>query len=109
MAGLTSPTNLVVEKGGSVSFQMDRVLTIICAHFIHDTYSAFLAPLLPNLIAKLFLTYSVGIPINQQVVDQSCFDLIRSLWVVFIADHPCNRPRSASHPSIDRKWIIYGD
>lgn len=37
---------------------MDRVLTIISAHFIHDTYSAFLAPLLPNLIEKLSLTYT---------------------------------------------------
>ena len=37
---------------------MNRVLTIISAHFIHDTYSAFLAPLLPNLIEKLSLTYT---------------------------------------------------
>ncbi|MFZ2096743.1 MAG: MFS transporter [Anaerolineales bacterium] len=33
-------------------------MTIISAHFIHDTYSAFLAPLLPNLIEKLSLSYT---------------------------------------------------
>jgi FSR family fosmidomycin resistance protein-like MFS transporter len=58
MAGLTSPSPLDIDKGEGVSFKMDRVLTIISAHFIHDTYSAFLAPLLPNLIEKLSLTYT---------------------------------------------------
>lgn len=58
MTGLTSPAHLEVEKAQSTRFQMDRVLTIISAHFIHDTFSAFLAPLLPNLIEKLSLTYT---------------------------------------------------
>jgi FSR family fosmidomycin resistance protein-like MFS transporter len=58
MARLTSPSSLDLEKGEGVNFQLDRVLTIISAHFIHDTYSAFLAPLLPNLIEKLSLTYT---------------------------------------------------
>jgi FSR family fosmidomycin resistance protein-like MFS transporter len=58
MAGLISPSPLDIDKGEGVSFKMDRVLTIISAHFIHDTYSAFLAPLLPNLIEKLSLTYT---------------------------------------------------
>jgi FSR family fosmidomycin resistance protein-like MFS transporter len=58
MPDLISPAFLDVEKVGETSFKMDRVLTIISAHFIHDTYSAFLAPLLPNLIEKLSLTYT---------------------------------------------------
>jgi FSR family fosmidomycin resistance protein-like MFS transporter len=58
MAEVYSSSSLEIEKGGDVSFKMDRVLTIISAHFIHDTYSAFLAPLLPNLIEKLSLTYT---------------------------------------------------
>jgi len=58
MTELTSPTSLEVEKEEDSRFQMDRVLTIISAHFIHDTYSAFLAPLLPNLIEKLSLSYT---------------------------------------------------
>lgn len=58
MTDITSPASLEVEKVENTRFQMDRVLTIISAHFIHDTYSAFLAPLLPNLIDKLSLTYT---------------------------------------------------
>src|SRR5512135_588853 len=58
MAGIISPAPLDIEKPASSGFFLDRVLTIISAHFIHDTYSAFLAPLLPNLIEKLSLTYT---------------------------------------------------
>ncbi len=58
MAGIAPPSPLDIQKGSRVRFQLDRVLTIISAHFIHDTYSAFLAPLLPNLIEKLSLTYT---------------------------------------------------
>jgi len=58
MTEFTSPSSLEVEKVEGTRFQMDRVLTIISAHFIHDTYSAFLAPLLPNLIEKLSLSYT---------------------------------------------------
>jgi MFS transporter, FSR family, fosmidomycin resistance protein len=58
MTDITSPSSLSVEILEDKRFQMDRVLTTISAHFIHDTYSAFLAPLLPNLIEKLSLTYT---------------------------------------------------
>ncbi len=58
MKGLAAPTSLDVDQGEGVKLQIDRVLTIISAHFVHDTYSAFLAPLLPNLIEKLSLTYT---------------------------------------------------
>src|SRR5512136_1160626 len=58
MTGLTSPAPLKAEQAERMGFQMNRVLTIISAHFIHDTYSAFLAPLLPFLIEKLSLTYT---------------------------------------------------
>jgi FSR family fosmidomycin resistance protein-like MFS transporter len=58
MTEISSPSSLDVEKGNDVSFHIDRVLTIISAHFIHDTYSSFLAPLLPKLIEKLSLSYT---------------------------------------------------
>lgn len=58
MAGLISPAPLEAEKPESNVFRMDRVLTIVSTHFIHDTYSAFLAPLLPSLIEKLSLSYT---------------------------------------------------
>jgi FSR family fosmidomycin resistance protein-like MFS transporter len=37
-------------------FQMGRVLTISTGHAVHDTYTAFLAPLLPVFIANLALS-----------------------------------------------------
>jgi FSR family fosmidomycin resistance protein-like MFS transporter len=58
MADATSPDLVKVEKSEPSKFFLDRVLTIFSAHFIHDTYSSFLAPLLPNLIEKLSLSYT---------------------------------------------------
>ena len=58
MAGVTSPSSIKVDQAKGTGFQFSRVLTIISAHFIQDTYSAFLAPLLPNLIEKLSLSYT---------------------------------------------------
>lgn len=39
-------------------FQTDSVVLISLAHFVHDVYSSFLAPLLPLLIEKLSMSYS---------------------------------------------------
>ena len=41
---------------GAAEFQAGHVLTFTFAHAVHDTYSAFMAPLLPALIAKLSLS-----------------------------------------------------
>lgn len=41
-------------------FQINNVLSISFGHFIHDTYTAFLAPLLPLLIEKLQITYAIA-------------------------------------------------
>ena len=41
-------------------FQADQALTIAGGHFIHDVYSAFLAPLLPLLIEKFSLTLTMA-------------------------------------------------
>ncbi len=41
-------------------FQFANVLTVSLAHFIHDVYSSFLAPLLPILIERLGITYSMA-------------------------------------------------
>ena len=40
------------------SFQTDQVVTIAGGHFVHDTYTAFLAPLLPILQGNLGITYA---------------------------------------------------
>jgi FSR family fosmidomycin resistance protein-like MFS transporter len=58
MTGVTSPSSSDIAKAKSTGFQLSQVLTIISAHFINDTYAAFLAPLLPNLIEKLSLSYT---------------------------------------------------
>jgi FSR family fosmidomycin resistance protein-like MFS transporter len=42
-----------VETGG---FQTGKILALSIAHFIHDVYSSFLAPLLPLLIEKLSMS-----------------------------------------------------
>jgi len=41
-------------------FQTEQVLTISGGHFVHDVYSAFLAPLLPLLIEKMSLTLTMA-------------------------------------------------
>ncbi|MBC8507385.1 MAG: MFS transporter [Anaerolineales bacterium] len=38
------------------SFKLGQALTIVSGHFVHDTYSAFVAPLLPLIIEKFTLT-----------------------------------------------------
>jgi len=57
-----SNVEAVAESPSAISaaeteqFQADRVLTISAGHAIHDTYTAFLAPLLPRFIANLALS-----------------------------------------------------
>jgi FSR family fosmidomycin resistance protein-like MFS transporter len=41
---------------GDDNFQTGKILTLSIAHFIHDVYSSFLAPLLPLLIEKLSMS-----------------------------------------------------
>lgn len=52
---LTTPTS---EK--ETAFETGQVLTIVGGHFIHDTYSAFVAPLLPLIIERLSLTLTMA-------------------------------------------------
>ncbi len=41
-------------------FQFGNIVTISLAHTVHDVYSSFLAPLLPMLIDKLQMSYSLA-------------------------------------------------
>jgi FSR family fosmidomycin resistance protein-like MFS transporter len=45
-------------------FQSRSVVTISVAHLLHDTFSAFLAPLLPLLIEKLGISYTLAGALN---------------------------------------------
>jgi FSR family fosmidomycin resistance protein-like MFS transporter len=51
------PVERTIEKE---EFQSEQVLTIASAHFVHDVYSSFLAPLLPLLIEKMTLTLTLA-------------------------------------------------
>ena len=42
------------------SFQTEKIITISSAHFFHDIYTAFLAPMLPLLITKFGISLSVA-------------------------------------------------
>jgi FSR family fosmidomycin resistance protein-like MFS transporter len=53
--------DLAVEKRADEgTFHTEQVLTISGGHFVHDVYSAFLAPLLPLLIEKMSLTLTLA-------------------------------------------------
>ncbi len=46
-------------KPGRDGFEKRKVLTISAVHFVHDCYTAFLAPALPLLIEKLGMSYGM--------------------------------------------------
>ncbi|MFC2111301.1 MFS transporter [Bacteroidota bacterium] len=48
------------SKEDSTGFQSGNVLLVSISHFIHDVYSSFLAPILPLLIQKLGLNYTLA-------------------------------------------------
>jgi len=53
---LKAETTTMTPATESERFQMGRVLTITAGHTVHDTYTAFLPPLLPFFIANLSLS-----------------------------------------------------
>lgn len=50
----------VARRASDEDFQAEQVITISSGHFVHDTYSAFLAPLLPLIIEKMSLTLTLA-------------------------------------------------
>ncbi|MCY4070558.1 MAG: MFS transporter [Chloroflexi bacterium] len=54
MASTAAPVASKAKHGED--FQYGRIMLICSGHFVHDIYSAFIAPLLPLLIEKLGLT-----------------------------------------------------
>jgi FSR family fosmidomycin resistance protein-like MFS transporter len=52
------PAEAAPETAVAAPFQTDQVAVISAAHFTHDTYTAFLAPLLVPIQAALGLSYS---------------------------------------------------
>jgi len=56
----TDKTTLTLKTQSRDEFQTQNVITIFGAHFIHDTYTAFVAPLLPLIIEKLSLSLTMA-------------------------------------------------
>jgi len=52
-------TTLPVETDSTGEFQTERVITLFGAHFLHDTFTAFVAPLLPLIMEKLSLSLTM--------------------------------------------------
>ena len=50
----------VASEATESEFQAEQVLTIAGGHFVHDVYSAFLAPLLPLIIEKMSLSLTLA-------------------------------------------------
>ena len=70
-------TDVLVNKKGTEEFQTLKASMVTSAHFIHDTYSGFISPLIPFLIerlsllkveASLFLFFYQGISILQPMI-----------------------------------------
>jgi FSR family fosmidomycin resistance protein-like MFS transporter len=55
----TTPTP-VPTRTTNAEFQTGRVTTIAAGHGVHDTFTAFLAPLLPRFVEKLSLTNAMA-------------------------------------------------
>jgi len=53
-------TESVPMKAKNEDFETKRILLISGGHFVHDTFSAFISPLLPLLIDKLGLTLALA-------------------------------------------------
>ena len=57
---MVSDAHAPVVETSTDDFESSRILLICGGHFVHDTFSAFIAPLLPLLIDKLGLTLALA-------------------------------------------------
>lgn len=60
----TAPQSLSQQGTAAASFEAGQVLTVVGGHFIHDTYTAFVSPLLPVIIERLSLTLTQAGSLN---------------------------------------------
>jgi FSR family fosmidomycin resistance protein-like MFS transporter len=52
--------SISIPQAAEEGFETGQVLTIVGGHFIHDVYTAFVAPLLPLIIEKLSLSLTLA-------------------------------------------------
>lgn len=55
----SSPKTITSEETAEKEFNAGQIFTIAGGHFVHDTYSAFVAPLLPLLQERLATNYTL--------------------------------------------------
>jgi FSR family fosmidomycin resistance protein-like MFS transporter len=93
---MTTQTSILSQPPAQTSeqpFQSSDTLTISGGHFVHDTFSAFLAPLLPELIDKLSmsltqvgsLTALVQLPSILNPLIGYLDDKVNLRWMVILA------------------------
>lgn len=83
----------IAQGSSGERFQLDRVLTMAAVHVVHDTYTAFLPPLLPEFINKFLLsktkagllTVFLQIPSLLQPVIGHLSDRVRLRYLVILA------------------------
>lgn len=91
---MSEPAPAAVERAGEAgSFEAGRVATIAGGHAVHDTYTAFLPPLLPRIIEKLSLSNTAAgllsaflqLPGLLQPVIGHLADRTTLRWIVILA------------------------
>ena len=78
------------------NFQSRKVITISAAHFFHDIYGAFLAPLLPLLIAKLGLSLSMAALLDVARTGPALFNP----FIGLLADRICMKYMVIAAPAV---------
>ncbi len=57
---MKTPTNSLPDIKNAPQYKADQVVTIAAAHFVHDVYTSFVAPLLPLIVEKLSLNLAMA-------------------------------------------------
>ncbi len=63
-AAESQPTSLPKSQVSQSTFDAGQVTTVVSGHFIHDTYTAFVSPLLPVIIERLSLSLTQAGSLN---------------------------------------------
>ena len=79
------------------------VLTVSVGHFVHDTFSAFLAPLLPWLIDKFALTYTEASALTAFLQAPS----ILNPFIGYISEHTLLRYFAALAPGATATGMVF--
>lgn len=76
----TEATAVVTSHVDEEPFQLDQVLTLSGGHFIHDSFTAFLNPLLPLIVQKLNLTLALAGSLTMFLRFPSLLNPFIGLW-----------------------------